>query len=229
MTQKEYENKRINAVENFITGLTNDNVVTLHNVYCIKCNNPADTILLNDECTFNETMGRMYAFDLARELDGDDYNTSHDYFVHGIYGLYSFNDPYDENSPLHIGDILSIGVDEVIDLLDGANIKHWDLDDELEELKMEFNKCQFKEQWDKLIESKSPMFTFPNGDYCYINYDEEAEILVTGSVCNAGFCLDSRSVSADVDYDETLDYNLDGLYDAMTDNNPELLEEPEEK
>lgn len=83
---------------------------------------------------------------------------------------------------------------------------------------------EFKKEWEEMLKSKPPMFTFPNGDYCYINYDEKAGTLEMGSACNAGFCRDSHSVSVEIEYDRGLDYNLEGLYEELITQHPELLE-----
>lgn len=234
MTQEEYNNKREEILEDFICELDDSSIVAFHNAYCDRNGDPDSIIYVNDEENFNMVMSGKEPYDVALELEGANYHTNDDYVVWGCYGPTSFDNPYDkERSPLCISDIIDeCDADDIMMMLRDACIDYDDMKEALDELDSEWEtesaKQDFKDAWEKMLQSKSPMFTFPNGDYCYINYDEDADTLETGSACNAGFCRDYRSVSIEVEYDETLDYNLEGLYDAMTEENPELLEEPEE-
>jgi hypothetical protein len=64
------------------------------------------------------------------------------------------------------------------------------------------------------------LFEFDNGDYLYINYDAKSNILYAGHATNAGI---EKEVEVQYDKDESLYKNLEKLYDACIDDDPERL------
>jgi hypothetical protein len=64
------------------------------------------------------------------------------------------------------------------------------------------------------------LFEFDNGDYLYINYDAKNNILYAGHATNAGI---EKEVEVQYDKDESLYKNLEKLYDACIDDDPERL------
>lgn len=64
------------------------------------------------------------------------------------------------------------------------------------------------------------MFEFDNGDYLYINYDAKNNILYAGHATNVGI---EKEVEVQYGKDEPLYTNLEKLYDACIDDDPERL------
>lgn len=92
----------------------------------------------------------------------------------------------------------------------------------------------FSKYFSKLNESKfeefenmekEPMFTFPNGEYLYVNVDKNKDTIYAGGASNAGVF---REFEIDYDFDDTLDGNLNRLYDTIIEERPELLDELDE-
>jgi hypothetical protein len=63
-------------------------------------------------------------------------------------------------------------------------------------------------------------FTFENGDYLYVDYDEKENILFAGHATNAGI---EKEIEVQYDKDESLYKNLEKLYYACIDDDPERL------
>ena len=70
----------------------------------------------------------------------------------------------------------------------------------------------------KVLEDRNT-FEFESGDYCYIGYEDGK--LFAGSATNAGIM---REVEIDYDFDESVDANLDRLYNAVVEKHPEYLD-----
>lgn len=70
----------------------------------------------------------------------------------------------------------------------------------------------------KVLEDRNT-FEFESGDYCYVGYEDGK--LFAGSATNAGIM---REVEIDYDFDESVDANLDRLYNAVVDKHPEYLD-----
>lgn len=62
-------------------------------------------------------------------------------------------------------------------------------------------------------------FEFESGDYCYVGYEDGK--LFAGSAANAGIF---KEVEIDYDFDESVDANLDRLYNAVIEKHPEYLD-----
>lgn len=73
---------------------------------------------------------------------------------------------------------------------------------------------------DELGSKIERMFEFDNGDYLYINYDEKTNILYAGHATNTGIM---KEVEIEYDKDEPLYKNLEKLYDACINDDPERL------
>ena len=73
---------------------------------------------------------------------------------------------------------------------------------------------------DELDSEVERMFEFDNGDYLYIDYDEKNNILYAGHATNTGIM---REVEIEYDKEESLYTNLEKLYDACIDDDPERL------
>ena len=93
----------------------------------------------------------------------------------------------------------------------------------------------FNSYFKKLNESKfdefekmtrEPVFEFPNGEYFYVNVDKEKDTIYAGSAINNGII---REFEIDYDFDDTLDGNLNRLYDTIIEEKPELMDEPIEE
>ena len=74
--------------------------------------------------------------------------------------------------------------------------------------------------------TKEPIFEFPNGEYFYIGVDKEKETMYAGHATNNGII---REFEIDYDFDDTLDGNLNRLYEYIIDEKPELMDEPIEE
>lgn len=73
---------------------------------------------------------------------------------------------------------------------------------------------------DELDSEVERMFEFDNKDYLYINYDEKNNILYAGHATNTDIM---REVEIEYDKEESLYTNLEKLYDACIDDDPERL------
>lgn len=73
---------------------------------------------------------------------------------------------------------------------------------------------------DELSSEVERMFEFDNGDYLYIDYDAKNNILYAGHATNTGIM---REVEIEYDKEESLYTNLEKLYDACIDDDPERL------
>ena len=59
---------------------------------------------------------------------------------------------------------------------------------------------------------RSNMFEMPNGDVMYVGYDPKTNELYAGGATNSGII---RDYVIEYDLSQSLDYNLEGLYDTM--------------
>ena len=89
-------------------------------------------------------------------------------------------------------------------------------------MKVRILKESVKRQVVELPKDRLPMFTFPNGDYVYIEMDNDNGKLYAGSATNNGLL---KEYEIDYDYDDSLDRNLEHLYDMIIEERPELLDE----
>lgn len=89
-------------------------------------------------------------------------------------------------------------------------------------MKVKILKESVKRQTIELPKDRLPMFTFPNGDYVYIEMDNDNGKLYAGNATNNGLI---KEYEIDYDYDDSLDGNLEHLYDMIIEERPELLDE----
>ena len=75
---------------------------------------------------------------------------------------------------------------------------------------------------DELGSEVERVFTFENGDYLYVDYDEKNNILFAGHATNAGVM---KEVKIQYDKDDTLYENLERLREACIEDDPSRLEE----
>ena len=73
---------------------------------------------------------------------------------------------------------------------------------------------------DELDSEVERMFEFDNGDYLYIDYDAKNNVLYAGHATNTDIL---KEVEIEYDKDEPLYKNLEKLYDACIDDDPERL------
>lgn len=63
------------------------------------------------------------------------------------------------------------------------------------------------------IKSKIPAFTMPNEDVLYFQYNQESNKIEVGTITNAGLKVDQ---TFDYDVDRTLDFNLENVYEQLS-------------
>ena len=89
-------NKDFNSILEHLKELSSNELVNIHNTYCIEANYPDDEIYSNDEDFFN-TFFEGRPAEVARSCFYGDYNYSHDYVMfNGYNNLESFNNPEDK-------------------------------------------------------------------------------------------------------------------------------------
>jgi hypothetical protein len=78
------------AIQEYVDGLSNDELIYLHNTYCQNAGSCDDEIYNNDEDFFETYFGN--AMEAVRAVAFGDYNYSHDYIIFNGYGnLETFN------------------------------------------------------------------------------------------------------------------------------------------
>ena len=83
-------------------------------------------------------------------------------------------------------------------------------------------KKSLKEGWGSKTFQREPIIEFPNGEYFYVVKDDDKNTIYAGGATNTGVF---REFEIDYDADETLDGNLQRLYDYIIEQRPELLDE----
>lgn len=84
------------------------------------------------------------------------------------------------------------------------------------------NNESLKEGWGSETFQKEPIIEFPNGEYFYVVKDDDKNTIYAGGATNTGVF---REFEIDYDDDDTLDGNLERLYDYIIKQRPELLDE----
>lgn len=85
--------KSIEAITEYLNGLSDSELVNIHNEYCQSCNYSDDEIFINDEDFFN-TYFENDVLGAVRAASYGEFNYSHKYVKFNGYGnLDSFNNP----------------------------------------------------------------------------------------------------------------------------------------
>jgi hypothetical protein len=88
-------NKTIESITDYLNGLDNDELVSIHNTYCREQNYSDDEIFNNDEDFFN-TYFEGKVLEAVRAVSFGEYNYRDEYVIFNGYGnLETFNNPAD--------------------------------------------------------------------------------------------------------------------------------------
>lgn len=104
-----------------ISNMNNNEIVSLHNEYCINAFYPDDHIYTMNE--IDEQLEGYTPMEIIRKTANNNFNIDDDYFVFdGYLNLISFNNPKCEKSPVYI-DELAQHIDDYDDSLSNNAIQ----------------------------------------------------------------------------------------------------------